>query len=75
MTAPRYVIAKVDEQAPMLLVVADLPDAEHIHLTRHPDGTVTAVPMEYHGCDCGHWTEHRVCCAGALWVDAPEEPS
>ena len=23
----------------------DLPDAEHVHLTRHPDGTWTAVPM------------------------------
>jgi hypothetical protein len=25
--------------------VLDLPDAEHIHVTRHPDGTITATPM------------------------------
>jgi hypothetical protein len=24
----------------------DLPDAEHVHVTRHPDGTYTAVPMK-----------------------------
>lgn len=28
-----------------LLHVLDLPDAEHIHVTRHPDGTITAVAM------------------------------
>lgn len=26
--------------------VLELPDAEHVHLTRQPDGTYTAVPMK-----------------------------
>jgi hypothetical protein len=75
MTAPRYLIIeqKLIDGVPWLVTVANLPDAEHVHLTRHPDGTITTVAMEYHGCDCGHWTEHRVCCAGVLWVDAPKE--
>ncbi len=29
----------------LVRLLVDLPDAEHIHLTRHPDGTVTAVAM------------------------------
>lgn len=26
--------------------LSKLPDAEHIHITRHPDGTLSADPME-----------------------------
>jgi hypothetical protein len=39
--------------------VLDLPDAEHIHVTRHPDGTVTAVAMR----------RLRVNNIGIGWVD------
>ena len=61
MSAPHYVIATprghdcgdprcpkpdvVPSWAP-LAPVLDLPDAEHIHVTRHPDRTLSAVPME-----------------------------
>lgn len=44
---PRYVIAK-SITTPMYrgtAPVLDLPDADHIHLHRQPDGTWTAVPM------------------------------
>ena len=45
----------------------DLPDAEHVHLTRHPDGTYTAVPMlEF------NWRERTADeLRGDWWVDAP----
>lgn len=47
----------------------DLPDAEHVHLTRHPDGTYTAVPMlEF------NWRERTADeLRGDWWVDAPVE--
>ena len=37
--------------------VVDLPDAEHIHVHRHADGTITAVPMRQ--------------IKGDVWVQAP----
>ena len=65
-------------------------DAEHIHIHRHPDGTITATPMvdvelhfntrshliEMYGDDC----QPRDYLSGAqpVWVDCPtgaEEPS
>jgi hypothetical protein len=47
MTSPRYLIIeqKLIDGLPWMVTLANLPDAEHVHLTRHPDGTVTAVPM------------------------------
>jgi hypothetical protein len=84
MSDPRYVIAR-DNWADRLYVeaafteVCDLPDAEHVHVTRHPDGTITAVPMRQRG-DFGlgdgayssipggmNWPETRI----PLWVDCP----
>jgi hypothetical protein len=48
------------------LLVLDLPDAEHIHLHRQPDGTITAVPMDQIGCpDCKGRDE---------WVDTKDQP-
>jgi hypothetical protein len=49
--------------------VLDLPDAEHIHLTRHPDGRWTAVPMEPSD---GHWIVRSE--PPLLWRDVPTEP-
>ena len=49
--------------------VLDLPDAEHIHLTRRPDGSIaSAVPMVL------AIPEHdEPGDADAWWVDAPEQ--
>ena len=58
MSDPRYVKARVEYVKRRELVRIPLPDAEHIHVTRHPDGTITAVPM-------------RRCTWGDLWVDCP----
>ena len=42
----RYVIARKDSDlVGMAIPVLDLPDAEHLHLHRQPDGTYTAVPL------------------------------
>ena len=84
MTAPRYVIAK-DYQEHLdafIWPVLDLPDAEHIHLTRLPDGTWTAVAMDYYGHK--HMPSLTTWLYGAarpptadekvLWVDASAEP-
>lgn len=54
-------------------LVLRLPDAEHVHVTRHPDGTITAVPMRQaaHGENCqGAWGR---CSCGRKhqWVDSP----
>lgn len=46
MTA-RYVICQAYDNGTFeqRLDVADLPDAEHVHITRLPDGTISAVPL------------------------------
>lgn len=45
-TEPRYGICHdfglLDDR-----VIVSLPDAEHIHVHRHPDGSITAVAMEW----------------------------
>ncbi len=61
--------------------VLDLPDAEHVHITRHPDGTITAVPMQRAELGYSHvddtmevWLESAVLpysCMVDLWVDCP----
>lgn len=56
MAERRYVIAEYppcrcgNEDCPTydLVHVLDLPDAEHIHVTRHADGTITAVDADEH---------------------------
>ena len=76
---PRYVIARQvrgEYLAGPVVPVLDLPDAEHIHLTRHPDGTWTAVPMVVDDCDCGRCDDprgHHCFCSWKSWVD--EVPS
>jgi len=68
MSDPRYVIAR-DNWADRLYVeaafteVCDLPDAEHVHVTRHPDGTITAIPMRKL-----NWKFPK---GDELWVDCP----
>jgi hypothetical protein len=78
----RYVIAlrsEFDFADPVL----DLPDVEHIHLTRLPDGRWTAVAMEKE--DRGHRDYcYAVVDGGSCdcdypfrpvrWVDVPTEP-
>lgn len=66
MSDPRYVIVDLADYSMMMPAKrTNLPDAppssdgsQHIHVTRHPDGTITAVPM-------------RRCTWGDLWVDCP----
>lgn len=56
MSAPRYVIdVRLFDEVPdrQYVQTLDLPDAEHIHLTRLPDGRWTAVAMELFG----HWDQ------------------
>lgn len=72
----RHVIATVHPhpewpELTQLYRTVDLPDAEHVHLTRQPDGTYTAVPMRqvgavrtYHN---GEMTHEQT-----RWVDADE---
>ena len=67
MSDPRYVIAaRSAAVAESWLREIDLPDAEHVHVTRHPDGTITATPMEYHG------HKHRP--SQTTWIYGPERP-
>lgn len=66
----RYVIARQVQGeflAGPVVPMLDLPDAEHVHLTRQPDGTYTAVPMlEF------NWRERTADeLRGDWWVDAP----
>lgn len=82
----RYVIARQERGeflAGPVVPVLDLPDAEHIHLHRRPDGTWTAVAMVDSGWR-GKWDAilGRVLLpmVGAavdyplpLWADAPEQ--
>ncbi len=43
MSDPRYVIVDLADYSMMMPAKrTNLPDAEHIHITRHPDGTITA---------------------------------
>lgn len=57
----------------------DLPDAEHVHLTRHPDGTYTAVPMrrlttiDAEGCGALVWDDTFDSDTDTAWTDAPVE--
>lgn len=79
----RYVIAKAvehgwcDETRTFTFEpVLALPDAEHIHVTRHPDGTFTAVPMRR--ARAGEIGAAFIVPAGVtaqrgLWLDAPGE--
>ena len=66
----RYVIARQERGeflAGPAVPVLDLPDAEHIHLHRRPDGTWHAVamaPLNAHDADTGL----------LLWVDVPADP-
>ena len=67
MSDPRYVIVDLADYSMMMPAKrTNLPDAEHIHFTRHPDGTITAVPMEYHG------HKHRP--SQTTWIYGPERP-
>ena len=71
MSDPRYVVAAVHPhpewpELTQLYRVLDLPDAEHVHVTRHPDGTITATAMEYHG------HKHRP--SQTTWIYGPERP-
>ena len=74
MRDPRYVIAR-DNWADRLYVeaafteVCDLPDAEHVHVARHPDGTITATAME--PVSWSGRTAHEL--SGEWWVDALKE--
>lgn len=68
----RHVIATVHPhpewpELTQLYRTVDLPDAEHVHLTRQSDGTYTAVPMlEF------NWRERTADeLRGDWWVDAP----
>lgn len=45
-TEPRPTFAMLIDPDRGVVQSLDLPDAEHIHVTRRPDGTLTAVPME-----------------------------
>lgn len=47
------------------LHVLDLPDAEHVHLTRNPDGTWTAVAMRPFASE----RKQRYLTLGDVWVD------
>ena len=83
MTDPWYVVAlRVSDLVHMATPVLDLPDAEHVHVTRHPDGTIkSAVPMEraelgysYVNDTMEVWLESAVLpysCMVDLWVDCP----
>ena len=80
MSTPCYVIAEAlnrHRHTPELDVVLDLPDAEHIHVTRLPDGTITAVPMQqarrrdHHGGCVVDFGWPCSCNAAPSWVDSP----
>lgn len=53
--------------------VVDLPDDEHVHVTRRADGSIASiVPMRrYHldGCET-EWENPHCDCPEVLWVDA-----
>lgn len=74
MSDPRYVIVDLADYSMMMPAKrTNLPDAEHIHITRHPDGTIkSAVPMrldhaaEEYDSDGELWIV-------PLWVDGPDE--
>jgi hypothetical protein len=81
----RYVIARCEgymsdlpmapEAADLEAVLCELPDAEHVHLHRQPDGTYKAWPMTEYDCDCGRASVsvegHAFWCAWCTWADAP----
>ena len=75
----RYVIGHVHGNGRTVSAhpVLDLPDAEHVHVTIHPDGTITAVPMvrvAYIGGDRLMYDADFVALQkGPLWVDATKE--
>lgn len=82
MSDPRYVIVDLADYSMMMPAKrTNLPDAEHVHLTRHPDGTITATPMERAELGYSHvddtmevWLESAVLpysCMVDLWVDCP----
>ncbi len=62
MSDPRYVVAAVHPhpewpELTQLYRVLDLPDAEHIHIHRHPDGTITATPMRESSYAADQWVD------------------
>ena len=85
----RYVIVDLADYSMMMPAKrTNLPDAppssdgsQHIHVTRHPDGTITATPMERAELGYSHvddtmevWLESAVLpysCMVDLWVDCP----
>lgn len=69
MAERRYRLIVVDQHHAVHGHAVDLPDAEHIHLTRRPDGSIaSAVPMVL------AIPEHdEPGDADAWWVDAPEQ--
>lgn len=80
MSDPRYVIVDLADYSMMMPAKrTNLPDAEHIHITRHPDGTWTAVPMQqarrrdHHGGCVVDFGWPCSCNAAPSWVDSPGE--
>lgn len=81
MSDPRYVIVDLADYSMMMPAKrTNLPDAEHIHVTRLPDGTITATPMQRpttvhqkftttDDSDGSTWT--GLCARDDLWVDCP----
>jgi len=69
-TEPRYAV-EYDFGGAVVRHTIDLPDAEHIHVTRHPDGTVTAKAMCQFARASGdlHEEPSVVRKGAALWVD------
>lgn len=74
-SGPRYIIVLRHTGWPYVLdvVVADLPDAEHIHVARHPDDTITAVPMEQRGLQSDRDRPDAYRLWRDAWVDASTE--
>lgn len=79
MSDPRYVVAAVHPhpewpELTQLYRVLDLPDAEHIHVTRLPDGTIKSavpmVPLTVNACFMGGSTDCRLGGAPTAWVDS-----
>lgn len=77
MSDPHYVIARVAFGTICDRGTVDLPDAEHIHIHRLPDGTITATPMrlattgrDFYS-DCRHLHLWEIVQA---WVDCPTDP-
>lgn len=77
MAERRFVIVDLHAEYPHEPVL-DLPDAEHIHITKRADGGWTAVPMRRKVRDhlgaCPIWFGGACTCdAPWLWRDAPEQ--